>query len=1223
MRILHIHFKNLNSLQGEWTVDLTHPAYISEGIFAITGPTGSGKSTLLDALCLALYGATPRLGRITKTTNGIMSRQTGECFAEVTFETPKGCFRCHWSQRTARKKAGGELQQARHEVIDHATGNVLEEKLSEVPRRVEEITGLDFRRFTRTMLLAQGDFAAFLQASSDERGPLLEQITGTGIYTEISQRVHERRGEEQKKLDALDSVLQSMKIPDEGQAAAWRHDLEEKKTEEPRLRQDLEDKKHRLDLHDRLARAEEELEKGEASLQEWTNRAEAFAPQEERLARALQALELASLHGALELLRKNRHEESDLLEGLRLRLPELDEALHQADEAWQMAQDSLQDLKTREATLRPLWQRVRGQDLQLQEWEKVLGTREAERETQKKNLETLEESRTKEQRLLDEETATRKTLDRELEQNAADGALGEALGALLERLDALQDLSRQSARQDQEVGEAENLHAAAVAERQCRDQLLQERQQALATLEDAVARRRKTLEDLLQGHSLGEWRQSLERLRERRALLDQGIQTLQLREKHRLLLENARQRAQELTDSEGALKEDRQRTEARLETLARETELLEIQRDLLLRIQALEDQRKELRDGEPCPLCGAREHPLAWGQLPPPHAADDDLARSKRELQELHDRRARITNQQGAVQKDLERNAQDQEEARQSIAETEQALRRIWEQRGEEVPQDRWEDHAERRRHEEDEALRRTEDTVIRGDTEEHELAKRGQDREELREFAEAAKLDAQNAAHAETSALQALEAARRARSAHATHVDQARQDLRQRLAPWSDASLAEETLEDVRQTLRARKERWEQHHNEKIRLDQTIQMGHHALEQWTLRIREATDTLARQDADLEARRGEHRLLEEERKNLFQDRHPDEEEQQFVEALTRAEETLALRRRDKDQALEGRNRAQDRRDTLNRSLENRDRDLASEEERWTRRLQEGAFLHEEDFLAANLEEPQRRALAEASQLLKEEGAARKSTLERQRRQRDELRELQGDPVLREELLREIADLETRHGEAQRAVGVLEEKLRDLDTLRQEHRDQQARCEAQRRELRRWENLHHLVGSADGKKFRNFAQGLTFRAMIGHANHQLRNMTDRYILVQERQAPLELAVVDTYQGGVARSTKTLSGGESFLVSLALALGLSHMVSRRVRVDSLFLDEGFGTLDDDALDTALETLAGLHRSGKLIGVISHVPAIRERLAARIQVIPGPGGKSALQGPGCGAK
>ena len=89
MRILRIHFKNLNSLRGEWIVDLTHPAYASEGIFAITGPTGSGKTTLLDAVCLALYGATPRLDRVTKTTNEIMSRHTGECFAEVTFETPE------------------------------------------------------------------------------------------------------------------------------------------------------------------------------------------------------------------------------------------------------------------------------------------------------------------------------------------------------------------------------------------------------------------------------------------------------------------------------------------------------------------------------------------------------------------------------------------------------------------------------------------------------------------------------------------------------------------------------------------------------------------------------------------------------------------------------------------------------------------------------------------------------------------------------------------------------------------------------------------------------------------------------------------------------------------------------------------------------------------------------------------------------------------------------
>ena len=109
-------------------------------------------------------------------------------------------------------------------------------------------------------------------------------------------------------------------------------------------------------------------------------------------------------------------------------------------------------------------------------------------------------------------------------------------------------------------------------------------------------------------------------------------------------------------------------------------------------------------------------------------------------------------------------------------------------------------------------------------------------------------------------------------------------------------------------------------------------------------------------------------------------------------------------------------------------------------------------------------------------------------------------------------------------------------------------------------------------------------------------------------------------MDNYLAGEIRSTKNLSGGESFIVSLALALGLSQMASHQVRVDSLFLDEGFGTLDDDALDTALETLATLQREGKLIGVISHVAALKERIACQIQVIPQAGGRSVLRGAGC---
>ena len=139
-------------------------------------------------------------------------------------------------------------------------------------------------------------------------------------------------------------------------------------------------------------------------------------------------------------------------------------------------------------------------------------------------------------------------------------------------------------------------------------------------------------------------------------------------------------------------------------------------------------------------------------------------------------------------------------------------------------------------------------------------------------------------------------------------------------------------------------------------------------------------------------------------------------------------------------------------------------------------------------------------------------------------------------------------------------------------------------------------------------------------MVGRANLQLRKMTDRYLLIRDEAEPLMLNVIDNYQAGEVRSTRNLSGGESFIVSLALALGLSRMASRNVRIDSLFLDEGFGTLDEEALDTALDTLGSLRQEGKLIGVISHVAALKQRIGTQIEVTPLSGGRSRISGPGC---
>ena len=156
MRIQNIRFQNLNSLTGIWEIDLTRPDFVSAGIFAITGPTGAGKTTILDAICLALYGRTPRLKTLSDSENEIMSRQTGECMAEVVFQIASGRrYRCHWSQRRARKSPEGRLQAARHEIADADSGQIICAQKRDMARVVTEITGLDFDRFTRSMMLAQ------------------------------------------------------------------------------------------------------------------------------------------------------------------------------------------------------------------------------------------------------------------------------------------------------------------------------------------------------------------------------------------------------------------------------------------------------------------------------------------------------------------------------------------------------------------------------------------------------------------------------------------------------------------------------------------------------------------------------------------------------------------------------------------------------------------------------------------------------------------------------------------------------------------------------------------------------------------------------------------------------------------------------------------------------------------------------------------------------------
>jgi DNA repair protein SbcC/Rad50 len=1084
MRILQVRFKNLNSLVGEWQIDLTHPDFSADGIFAITGPTGAGKTTILDAICLALYGRTPRLARINQGGNEIMSRQTGECFAQVTFATQAGRFRCHWSQHRARKKPDGELQAPKHEIAAAASGSIIASKLREVAAAVETTTGMDFDRFTRSMLLAQGGFAAFLQAAPDERAPILEQITGTEIYSRISIRIFERRGAERKKLEALEAELAGLRLLSAEEEEQLQTGLAEKTNREVELNQRIKTASDALSWLDAMTRLEQELARIATQKEELLSRRQTLAPDLAKLERADRALELSGEYGALAALRQAQQADRQNLAAARQALPAREAALKQAGSDLERARTNLAGRKAAQKEALPLIRQARELDIKIAEKDRPLKAGTEEIGAREKTLAELKKRHTEAARLLaGEQQALAQCRQQQLKARADEG-LVEHLAGIEARCTALGEVEQQLSGKKAELAAAEKLARETRQDLHQRDNDLRIRQKQLATQQKALARKRQELERLLAGRALPAWR---------RRLLD-------LREK----------------------------------VLGQEK--------FSAATQSLAQARGQLRDQEPCPLCGAREHPFTSGNIPAPDP-------------ELNGELTQVTNLVQAAE-ELESELTRLGEA---LAQSQAAASRV-----------EWESQAAGHRH--DSATR----TLTRLEREATELANRLRQRQD---------------------------------------------ELLVEVAPYGIRELTPANRERVRDQLSARRRQWLDRQKETAALEGRIAA-------WQLRVGHQDEELARTTAELQRLRQSLAALQAERDQLARERlqlcaeqDPDRVEERLATALERAEQDIAAARQVLETAARERDQLLSRGKELEQALADRSALLQPAETAWRARLAAAGFGAETDYREACLPEEQRQQLRRQAQ----QQASAESILAAA--EHDQTAQL---AVQRARKLSELprAELERQQDQGrqslrqlQQEIGAIGQQLRDNQRLRERQRERLQALVAQQRECERWNLLHELIGSADGKKYRNFAQGLTFEMMIGHANRQLQKMTDRYLLLRDEGQPLELNVIDNYQAGEIRSTKNLSGGESFIVSLALALGLSRMASRNVRVDSLFLDEGFGTLDDDALETALETLAGLRQDGKLIGVISHVPALKERIATRIRVIPQTGGRSIISGPGCG--
>ncbi|WP_304506262.1 SbcC/MukB-like Walker B domain-containing protein, partial [Aquitalea sp. ASV11] len=279
--------------------------------------------------------------------------------------------------------------------------------------------------------------------------------------------------------------------------------------------------------------------------------------------------------------------------------------------------------------------------------------------------------------------------------------------------------------------------------------------------------------------------------------------------------------------------------------------------------------------------------------------------------------------------------------------------------------------------------------------------------------------------------------------------------------------------------------------------------------------------------------------------------------------------------------------------------------LQQDASQWQQALQHSRFASEADFVAACLSTEQRTALQTLQQQLDKAVQQAEALLQAAQSQRQALAAAPLSPLSAAELEAQLAALDAARQQLSGQTGAWQALLDGDAARRAGLQHLLAQIDRQQQDSELWQRLDGLIGSAKGDKFRRFAQGLTLDHLVYLANRQLSRLHGRYQLRRKAEGELELEIVDSWQADVSRDTRTLSGGESFLVSLALALALSDLVSHKTSIDSLFLDEGFGTLDAETLEIALDALDSLNASGKMIGVISHVEGMKERIAVQIRV------------------
>lgn len=1186
MKILKIKALNINSLKGKIEIDF-EDFLKDNALFAITGPTGSGKSTILDIISCALYGKTPRL----KNPNDLMSRQTYESYCEVEFEIKNKIYSSSWSQKRAKKSSDGKFQSAKMDLMDLSEGKVILSGMSKVPKEIENLSGLDFERFTQSMLLAQGSFDAFLKAKESERSILLEKITGTQIYNKISKSIYEKHNILKNDLSTSSKILESIEFFSE-------EVLEEKE----KSYKDKKDKKDILEKELKHLREEEnrsinlnilEKEKIVLSLsfekitKEKTNNKDNFS----KLEKANKALNVNESYLKNLNLINNIKSTKEKTQALDIDLEDLKNKIFSNKSLLEKVNNNLKIETTiyNENTKKIKEKRLI--DLKTQEIKTQSFSLNAKIKGKNSNINILENEYIILEKQYEDIKKEKNNKENYLKTNIKDESLFQNISLIESNILSF-------------TNDSENLSKA-----KDKINILSNSVKALKTLYIIDMEKEKALKELY-NISLEKYSLLDKKILEDNQNEDVFQNDIKNINKHLLQLK-------ELSEIKNIIKKDELENninEKELNILIRDNAnqlslikeikdsliILNILKEKELLIQKYENDRSKLKDNEECFLCGSKEHPYLKENT---KIIEDETSFKIKEKTILLDEKEEKLKISEIKTIKLE------EKINASLLKENKNKKNILEEyfKNENlIISDNLENNLI-----EKESILINQSLEIKNRRNEKNILEKEKDKN-LEFYTLIQQNNNQNKNDLEQNEIKEK------------HL------IIEKTKTLSNLSILREKLDDFYkkyhivfeensyfkeyENLKEKNFLYQNNLNECKSLEKDENLAILNKTQKNTNIQALKNEIIDDTKNLNSLNDLLADLEKESKSILDIQNIDEYENKIkndFDLLIKEQRDLST----KDNTYSTKNIEINKQKTaLSLHLDEYIKEKTIIENLFLSDLQKNDFSDENEFLASILSNEIREELTIVSTSILSKYNEIKTLISLNEKNLSEIKMISSRSI--EILSLEIKDKQIIMDELQVSLGSNEKELEINKTNASKFEAKIKEIKTLKESYEVWVKLNEILGSADGNKFSRFAQGITLDQLINLANRHLILLSSRYELKRSDNASLEIEIMDSYQGNVLRPVSTLSGGESFIVSLSLALGLSELASQKISIDSLFLDEGFGTLDENSLEIALNALNLLQSRGKMVGVISHVEALKERIPLQIRVLPNGDGTSYIE-------